>query len=61
VDLFVVPTIGFKLLYALIVLGHDRRKLLSFGVTVHPTAEWITGRITARPILGGRHHRYCRI
>ena len=61
VDLFVVPTIGFRMLFALIVMGHDRRKLLSFGVTTHPTAEWIAGQITALPILGGLHHRYCRI
>ncbi len=46
VDLFVVPTIGFRMLYALIVLGHDRRRLLSFGVTSHPTAEWIARQIT---------------
>jgi transposase InsO family protein len=46
VDLFVVPTIGFRLLYVLIVLGHDRRKLLSFGVTSHPTAAWIARQIT---------------
>ena len=46
VDLFVVPTIGFRMIYALIVLGHDRRKLLSFGVTAHPTAEWIARQIT---------------
>lgn len=46
VDLFVVPTIGSRLLYVLIVLGHDRRELLSFGVTSHPTAAWIARQIT---------------
>ena len=46
VDLFVVPTVGFKMLYALVVMGHDRRKLFSFGVTAHPTAEWIDSQIT---------------
>jgi transposase InsO family protein len=46
VDLFVVPTIGFKMLYALIVIGHDRRQLLSFGITAHPAAEWMAGQIT---------------
>lgn len=45
VDLFVVPTIGFKMLYALIVVGHDRRKLFPFGVAAHPTAEWIANQI----------------
>ena len=40
-DLLVVPTIGFRLLYVLVILGHHRRRILSFGVTSHPTAEWI--------------------
>jgi transposase InsO family protein len=46
VDLLVVPTVGFRMLYVLIVLGHDRRRLLSVGVTAHPTAEWIARQIT---------------
>jgi hypothetical protein len=45
-DLLVVPTIGFRLLYVLIILGHHRRRLLSFGITSHPTAEWIARQIT---------------
>jgi hypothetical protein len=45
-DLLVVPTIGFRLLYMLIILGHRRRRILSFGVTSHPTAEWIARQIT---------------
>ncbi|MCI0431019.1 MAG: hypothetical protein L0210_10810, partial [Rhodospirillales bacterium] len=40
-DLFVVPTIGFKLLYCLVVLAHGRRKLIHYAVTAHPTAEWV--------------------
>ena len=43
-DLLVVPTIGFRLLYVLVVLGHHRRWILSFDVTAHP--EWIAQRIT---------------
>ena len=39
-DLLVVPTIGFRLLYALVILKHDRRRLVSVNVTGHPTAEW---------------------
>ena len=39
-DFLVVPTIGFKLLFAFIVMAHGRRKLLHVGVTAHPTAEW---------------------
>jgi transposase InsO family protein len=45
-DLLVVPTIGFKLLYAFVILRHDRRRLVSIAVTSHPTAEWITRQIT---------------
>src|ERR1700726_1920112 len=45
-DLLVVPTIGFRLLYVLVILGHHRRRILSFGVTSHPTAAWIARQIT---------------
>ena len=45
-DLLVVPTIGFTFLYVLVILGHHRRQVLSFGVTSHPTAEWIARQIT---------------
>ncbi|MGH6675960.1 MAG: hypothetical protein ACRECE_07035 [Xanthobacteraceae bacterium] len=37
-DLFVVPTISFQLLYALVILQYSRRELLWLGVTAHPTA-----------------------
>src|SRR6202022_2856077 len=39
-DFFVVPTATFRLLFVFLVLSHDRRRLLHFGVTSHPTAEW---------------------
>jgi hypothetical protein len=39
-DMFVVPTISFRLLYGLLIMGHGRRQILWFGVTAHPTAEW---------------------
>ena len=45
-DLFVVPTISFRLLYGLLIMGHGRRQVLWFGVTAHPTAEWIAIQIT---------------
>src|SRR4051794_7493494 len=35
-----VPTIRFQLLYVFLVLAHERRRILHFGVTAHPTAEW---------------------
>jgi hypothetical protein len=40
-DLFVVPTIGFDLLYALVIVRLDRRQLVWINVTTNPTAEWI--------------------
>ena len=40
VDFFIVPTLGFQILYVFLVLPHDRRRIVHFGVTAHPTAEW---------------------
>ena len=45
-DLFVVPTISFRLLYGLLIMSHGRRQILWFGVTAHPTAEWIANQLT---------------
>src|SRR6202047_1489632 len=45
-DLFVVPTIGFKLLYGFVIVRIDRRDLLWINVTTNPTAEWIARQIT---------------
>jgi hypothetical protein len=45
-DLFVVPTISFRLLYGLLLLHHDRRQILWLGVTAHPTAKWISHQLT---------------
>src|SRR6202007_1250939 len=45
-DLFVVPTIGFDLLYAFIIVRLDRRDLAWINVTTNPTAEWIARQIT---------------
>ena len=48
VDFFTVPTISFRVLYVFLVLAHDRRRIVHFNVTTHPTAEW-----TARATAGG--------
>ena len=40
IDFFVVPTVRFQLLYCFIVLRHDRRRIVHFNVTRHPTARW---------------------
>jgi hypothetical protein len=72
-DLFVVPTIGFDLLYALIIMRLDRRDLVWINVTAHPTAEWVARQITEaflgwgsalhdpRPRSDLRHRRYTPI
>src|SRR5207244_5025007 len=46
IDFFTVPTSLFQVLFVFIVIQHDRRRLVHFNVTAHPTAEW-----TARQIL----------
>jgi transposase InsO family protein len=45
-DLFVVPTIGFDLLYVFVIVRLDRRDLVWINVTAHPTAEWVARQIT---------------
>jgi hypothetical protein len=45
-DLFVVPTISFRLLYWLLVLQHRRRVIVWIGVTAHPSTEWIARQLT---------------
>jgi putative transposase len=39
-DFFTVPTVRFQVLYVFLVLAHERRRILRFAVTRHPTAEW---------------------
>src|SRR5579864_5489380 len=57
IDLFVVRTISFKLLYGLLILRHDRRRMVSISVTNNPTAEWIAGHvIDAFPWEEAPHH-----
>ena len=45
-DFLIVPTVGFRLHFVLIILRHQRRRLISLSVTAHPTAEWIARQIT---------------
>jgi putative transposase len=47
IDLFTVPTVTFRLLYVFVVLAHDRRQVLHFQVTDHPTAVWTARQIAA--------------
>ena len=39
-DFFTVPTINFSVLYCFFIIGHDRRRILHFNVTRHPTSAW---------------------
>jgi hypothetical protein len=43
---FVVPTIGFKLLYGFVIIRLDRRDVVWINVTTNPTADWIARQIT---------------
>ena len=54
-DLFVVPTIGFDLLYVFVIVRLDRRDLVWINVTAHPTAEWVARRMSgsANPLERG--------
>jgi hypothetical protein len=40
IDFFTVPTATFRVLFVLVVLAHQRRRVLHFNVTQHPTALW---------------------
>ena len=44
-DFIVLPTVRFRLLYAWFVIGHGRRKIIHFGVTVHPTSPWVVQQL----------------
>src|SRR6202051_4086887 len=46
IDLFVVASASFRLLYVMIILTHDRRKIVRFDVTRHPTAGWLARQAT---------------
>ena len=60
-DLFVVPTISFQFLYILLILRHDRRRVLWMGVTAHPTAEWIARQLTEACGWDRDQHTCCGI
>lgn len=40
-DFFTVPTLTFGMLYCFFVISHDRRRILHYGVTKHPTSAWV--------------------
>ena len=46
IDLFVVPTVTFERLFAFVVLGHGRRRLVWYAVTTRPLADWLARQMT---------------
>jgi transposase InsO family protein len=45
IDFFVVPTLTFKLLYVLVILAHERQRVVHFNVTAQPTARWTAQQV----------------
>ena len=46
IDMFIVASASFRLLYVMIILAHDRRKIVRFDVTRYPTAGWLSRQVT---------------
>jgi putative transposase len=44
-DFFSVPTLTFHLLYCFFIISHDRRRILHFNVTRHPTSSWLVQQL----------------
>jgi len=44
-DFFTVPTVTFNLLYCFFIISHDRRRILHFNITRHPTSSWIVQQL----------------
>ena len=46
IDMFVIVSASFRLLYVMVILAHDRREIVRFDVTEHPTAVWLSRQVT---------------
>src|SRR2546428_315304 len=65
-DFFVVPTVTFRVLFGLVILAHERRRIVHFNVTEHPTAQWTAQQVVEafpwdeapRSLLRGRDRIY---
>jgi transposase InsO family protein len=42
IDMFVVFTLTYRILYAMVLISHERRRILHFDVTAHPTQDWLS-------------------
>jgi putative transposase len=58
-DFFTVPTLAFRVLYCLFVIEHDRRRILHFNTTAHPTSEWIIQQLREAFPLPSPYHYLC--
>ncbi len=58
VDFFVVPTVMFRVLFVFVVLVHERRRILHFNITEHPTAQW-TAQQLVETFPWGRQRATC--
>jgi hypothetical protein len=61
VDFFTVPTIRFQVLYVFLVLAHERRRVVHFAVTAHPTAEWAAQQLREAFPWAARRASCCAI
>ena len=44
-DFFVVPTVTYKILFVFVILAHERRRVVHFNITEHPTAQWTAQQV----------------
>jgi hypothetical protein len=44
-DFFLVPTVTFRILFVLVILAHERRRVVHFHVTEYPTAQWTAQQV----------------
>jgi hypothetical protein len=44
-DFFVVPTVTYQVLFVLVILAHERRRIVHCNVTEHPTAAWTAQQV----------------
>ena len=57
-DFFVVPTVTFRLLYGFVVLAHDRRRIVHFNVTAHPSEKWTARQLVEAFPADGSEPKY---
>jgi putative transposase len=44
-DFFIVPTVTHTVLFVLLILAHERRRVVHFHITAHPTAQWTAQQV----------------